>query len=57
MFLYFYYVYICIYTILLFILGRFDFGFEGVRCFIREDVRGRVIGFVGVVFVLDEVFV
>ena len=30
-------------------------GSEGVRCFTREDVRGRVTGFVGAASVLDEV--
>ena len=31
-----------------------DFGSDGVRCFTRDDVRGRVDGFVGEDSVLTE---
>ena len=32
-----------------------DFGSDGVRCFTKDDVRGRVDGFVGAASVLGEV--
>ena len=31
-----------------------DFGSDGVRCFTRDDVRGRVDGFVGEDSVMTE---
>ena len=52
---YIHYAHICTYMTLPFTSGRPDFGSEGVRCFTREDVRGRVTGFVGAASVLDEV--
>lgn len=43
------------YTVYLpFTSGIPDFGSDGVRCFTRDDVRGRVEGFVGEDSVLKE---
>lgn len=45
----------CVHCIYLpFTSGIPDFGSDGVRCFTRDDVRGRVEGFVGEASVLKE---